>query len=349
VRLARNAALLLASLLVSIGAAELAVRFAFRDVTTTTPIDSWFGERWKNQHLRRFRGYRERPFTWQRAPGERRIALIGDSFSVAMGLPEAERFGNRIEAALSGPDGGFRVLHLARPGQEIHGHLATLREDALRADPDFVLLQFYANDVEVSKRGKPRSRPLLGFTALHASLYRHSALYLLASAGWDAFQVRAGLVEDWPAYLHRRYGDPDGDSALAMALLREFFDTCRAAGKPVAVVLFPVLSAQLGPDDPFGFLYDRVLTECAAAGVACVDLRPVFAPFAGEFERLRLNRFDHHASAFAHALAAQALLDALGPTWRALPVREPQAAGRLPMSRSDSLRFSMPTKPSPPV
>lgn len=317
-RLASHAALALASLLFALGGAELVVRWSFHDLTTTSPIDSWFGRRWKAAHLHRHAGFRDRPFPWEKPAGELRIVVIGDSLTVAMGLPEAERYGERIEAALGPP---FRVIQMARPGEELDGHLATLRRDALRAEPDFVLLQFYVNDFEISKLGKPRARPLLRPYWLHKGLYRHSALYTLAAQAWWALQPRLGLVEDYASYMERRYGDPRGESLIAVRVLREFFALCRRERLPVGGLLFPPLGPALGGEDPFDFLYDRVLEECERAGVVCVDLRPVFAPYADDVPRLRLNRFDHHASAFAHELAAGALLEAFGERWRALPLR----------------------------
>jgi hypothetical protein len=319
-RLAANAAILLLSLVLALGAAELAVRFAFRDVTTTTPISSWFGERWKEKHLRRIGGFRDRPFTWEAPPGQRRIVVIGDSFTVAMGLPEEQRYGNRIEATLNQEGADFRVLQFARPGQELNGHVQTLREQGLRASPDFVLLQFYVNDMEISKLGRPYPRNLIRTGWVHAEFFRRSALYDVANFQWSALQLRLGWVEDYASYMRRRYGDPKGESKLAMALLRDFFATCRREGIPVGMVLFPQISAQLGDDYPFAILHERVLAECARAGVRCVDLHEVYAPHALEYSRLQLNRFDHHASAFGHALAADALMQAFGVRWRALPI-----------------------------
>ncbi len=317
-RLASNCALALASLAVALFLAESAVRWIYRDITTTTPIESWFGERWKDAHLTRYRGFRDRPFSRGKPPGERRIVIVGDSFTVAMGIPSEARYGERIEAALTAGGGPTRVVQLARPGQELDGHLATLRGEALSVGPDFVLLQFYVNDFEISKLARPHPRPPIAVGWLHALLYRRSAIYSVLTLQWNSAQLRWGLVEDYASYMGRRYGDPLGESRLAVAALRGFFDTCRERRIPVGMVLFPVLT----PRAPaFDFLYDRVLEECETARVPCVDLRPVFGSDPEALPRLRLNRFDHHASALAHELAARALLDELGPSWFALPFR----------------------------
>ena len=63
------------------------------------------------------------------------------------------------------------------------------------------------------------------------------------------------------------------------------------------------------------FLHERVLGECERLDVECLDLT---SRYAGEDPRtLWVNRFDRHPSAHAHAIAAEAILERFGPTWRA--------------------------------
>ena len=148
-RVLTNGALALGAVALALAAGELAARWVYRDLTTTSPIESWFGERWRAEHLRlNSIGLRERGFSWSKPNGLYRIAVVGDSFTVAMGIDTAERYPERIRAAL-----GTRtqVLQFAQPGHEIHHHVLTLRRRALRAEPDFVLLQWYVNDFEIDK------------------------------------------------------------------------------------------------------------------------------------------------------------------------------------------------------
>jgi len=97
-----------------------------------------------------------------------------------------------------------------------------------------------------------------------------------------------------------------------MQELHSFLRTAKEAGVPVAVVLFPHLDARMGADDPFAILDERVCEACAEESVPCIDLREVFSDYADRIELLRVNRFDHHASALAHRLAAERLLEVLG-------------------------------------
>jgi len=320
-RVAATAALAIAAVAVSLAAAEIGVRVVYRDLTTTSPIESWFGLRWKREHLRRNRfGFRDGEFSVRKPPGTTRIVVVGDSFTAAMGIAEDERYTERLEAELRSRLGAVEVLNFANPGAEIDDHVETLRRAVLPVRPDFVLLQWYVNDVEIDKRGRPRPSHLVARPVLHAALFAHSALYALLDQQWAWIQVRLGLTRSYEAYLRERYGDPNGEgSRRAMDELRAFLRTAKQAEVPVAVVLFPHLDDRLGSDYPFAFLDERVLEVCAEQAVPCIDLREVFAAWAGRAGLLRVNRFDHHAGALAHRLAAERLLEVLGPLWWGLP------------------------------
>jgi len=320
-RLAATAALAIVSVAAALGAAEIGVRILYRDLTTTSPIESWFGLRWKREHLQRNRfGFRDGEFSVRKPPGTTRIIVVGDSFTAAMGIAEDERYTERLEAALRARRGRVEVLNFANPGAESDDHVETLRRAALPAGPDFVLLQWYVNDFEIEKQGRPRPRHLVPWPTAHAALFAHSALYAVLEQQWAWIQVRLGLTPSYEEYLRERYGDPRGEgSRRAMQELREFLRTAKEAEVPVAVVLFPHLDDRLGAEYPFAFLHERVLEVCAEETVPCIDLREVFSAYAGRMELLRVNRFDHHPGALAHRLAAERLLEVLGPVWWGTP------------------------------
>jgi hypothetical protein len=329
-----SAALALASVALALGAGEVAVRVVFRDLTTTSPIDSWFGLRWKREHLRRnCFGFRDGEFSPRKPPGVYPIVAIGDSFTAAMGIAEEERYTERLEAALRAGRGPTEVLNFANPGAELDAHVETLRHAGLAVAPDLVLLQWYPNDFEIGKQGQPRPRPLLPWPRAHRALFAHSALYAILDRHWAWLQVRLGLTRSWEEYLRERFGDPAGEgSRRATDALRDFAALARGADVPIAIVLFPQLSDRQGDEDPLAFLHERVLEVCAQESIPCVDLRAVTAAWAGNSEALRVNRFDHHASALLHRLAAERLLEALGPRWLQAPARE-RGGGSAPPTR----------------
>lgn len=316
-RIAATTLLALGATSVALLGAELTVRCVFRDVTTTSPIASYFGLRWKEQYLRWNRsGFREREYQLRKPLGVYRIAVIGDSNAVAMGLPEEERFSNLIEVSLNRGGRRFEVLNFARPGAETHNEVSTLRNDVLPAEPDFVLLQWYPNDFEYSKEGRPPPpRTLALDEELHRRLYRYSALYILLNHAWQSLQISQGWVVRFEDYMRARFADPESiDSRIAMVQLRGFVLGCEQAEVPVGIVLFPRPTKNL-PAYPLAFLHERVLALCEERGIPCLDLTPTYAPYADRMQQIWLNRFDHHFSALAHRLAAERILEAFREHW----------------------------------
>ncbi|MBI5717894.1 MAG: SGNH/GDSL hydrolase family protein [Burkholderiales bacterium] len=100
-----------------------------------------------NQH-----GYRDAERTLAKPPGTLRIAVLGDSFVEARQVALADSFVSRLGPALAGcPALGGRpveVLNFGVPGYATTEALLTMRQDALRFSPDWVLLALYpGNDV----------------------------------------------------------------------------------------------------------------------------------------------------------------------------------------------------------
>lgn len=310
-----NALLLLATLAFAIGVGEVAARIAFRDVTTTGDFTSYFSREWKAGVRENSLGFREREIG-PKPPGVFRIAMVGDSLTYGPGLEESQRFGNRVEAALTeraGP-GRFEVLNFGRPGAATEDEVEILEQAALGTDPDFVLLQWYRNDVEGRHlTGRPRSLRLIPSDYLTARLHVHSALYYLIVQQWNRLQVPLGLVGSYDDYMRERFEDPTSpDSQIAERWLVRFVETARNAGLPVGIVVFPVL----WPHDEFDYLSERVLDLCRARNVPCLDLGPPFAA-AGPPRELWVNRLDSHPGARANAIAAEAIVERFGALWGA--------------------------------
>ena len=154
-------------------------------------------------------------------------------------------------------------------GADTNREVDILQQAVWRTDPDFVLLEWYVNDLE---NGDHLERPQpyvlipgeggLGVglrAATHASLLR-----ALLEQQFAILQERLGLTETYPAYMNRLFGDPASPHWQAAAHeLRRFIAECRAHRTPVAIALFPHLSAGL-PTGAYEFadLHDQVLEIC---------------------------------------------------------------------------------------
>jgi hypothetical protein len=301
---------------VGLVAAELGVRWILRDVTTTADATSYFAVRWKRDHVRlnawRFRGPE---VVVARPPGVYRIAVVGDSFTEGQGVRERDRFTDLLAGRLNARGGRYDVLNFGRAGAESVDHVDTLTTAALVTEPDFVLLQWYVNDVEGrDKRARPRPWRLIPSSAVLQRLRPASALYFLVNQQWIAVQQRIGLLQSYEDYMIERFGDADSPaSRAAQDALERFVDITRRRGVPVGMVLF---GAAYGAPSRLDFLVGRTLAFCRRERLTCVDLRPAFARH-GDATRLWASRLDAHPGVLAHRVVADELMRVFGSTWRA--------------------------------
>lgn len=294
-------------------AAEAATRWVFRDVTASADGGGYFSRhRSRGDHFNDH-GFRERQFSMARPPGVYRVAVIGDSFTFGNGLDMQERYTDVLNRWLGDR---FEILNFGSPGHNTPHHLDTLRGRVLRASPNFVLLQWFVNDIEGHDlSGRPQPAFLIPHPELHRWLNRHSALYTVANLRWAEIQIMLGWVPSYADYLEQLAGDSRSFAAHEEAqLLHEFVQTTRAAGADVAILLFPDPGQDLGRNYPFAFLHERVLAVCRQEAIPCVDLRQDLA-LVKDRRTLWVSPFDHHPSAKANEIAALRILDRLQNRW----------------------------------
>ena len=318
----RNRLLLLAFTAVLLAPmAELATRWIFKDVTTSSDNGGYFSRRWNRAgavHMNAA-GFRERPFEASKAPGAYRIAVVGDSFTFGNGIRQQDRYSDLLQAQLPAH---IEVLNFGRAGANTPEHLGLVEHLLPQINPDFVLLQWYVNDSEDDDTsGRPTFRPLLPIRSLDNWLSERSALYTVANMQWAESQVAAGMTVSYVDYLSRRLADPNShDSRLDRQLLNELVALCKKQNVGIGIVLFPDTAAPIDARYPFGYLHQRVLDVCAEQGITCLDLREDFSLVADR-KSLWANRLDHHPSARANAIAAERILETYSQKWVAPPSR----------------------------
>ncbi len=295
-------------------AAEAGTRWVFRDITTSADSGSFFSRDWaRGSVLLNPEGFRERSVTMPKPDGTYRIAAIGDSFTFGTGLEPRQRYSDLMNAWL--PD-RFEVVNFGVPGDNTPNHLDTLRNHALPAQADFVLLQWFINDIEgLDLSARPQTWRLAPYPPLHRWLNRHSALYVVANMRCSEIQIAMGLAPSYADYLQARAGDPGSPDAQREAgLLRRIIDSGRRQGVGTGIVLFPDTGLPLDSRYPFAYLHDRVLAVCAEQGITCLDLRKDFAR-VHDRRSLWVSPFDHHPSAKANAIAAAEIIATFQRDW----------------------------------
>jgi lysophospholipase L1-like esterase len=292
-------------------ASEYALRYWYRHVRSSGNARDYFAQANPPAVLVNKYGYRDRE-VGPKDPNRYRIAVIGDSFTWGQGIEARERFTNLIEDAL-GPR--YEVLNLGIPAHDMPQHLEVL-DQALTAQPDFILLQLFINDFETAEMHRPHPHPLVSDTV--ARWGRSSVLYDLINGQWVRFQEATGLSERYVHYLDRNLRDPDAPNArIAFGMLRQFLEKAKAAHVPAGIVLFPMTDA-MGPHGsnyPVGFVHDRVKQIAAGENVPYLDLLPAFSSYADPTS-LWVSPFDAHPNAVANQRAAQEILYSFSGAWR---------------------------------
>lgn len=311
-----NVVMVVTALALSLAAAEGATRWFYRGVTSTADFRGYFTLKWMRADVRHNHyGYRGAEFDEVKPAAIYRVAAMGDSFTYGNGLTEPERYTDIVAAAVK--DRGVEVLNVGFPGNNWPEHVATLERRVLRLRPDFVLLQWGSNDIELDRdvAARPRVPPIIARRDWHEWLYERSALYTILNARWIGFQLQRQMGDTYDRYLTRLYAPPDSDGARqAEASMRRFIALCRKRGVAVGLVLFPDAAVSLGPDYPYRFMHDQVQRLCAAERVTCLDLLDPLSAVADRF-RLWVTPLDSHPSALANRLAAEQVLAVFAPRW----------------------------------
>ncbi|HEB87124.1 MAG TPA: SGNH/GDSL hydrolase family protein, partial [Gammaproteobacteria bacterium] len=299
VQILSSAAGLICVTVLALVVAEFGVRFAYRDVTTTADNESYFSDRWHENVRYNSLGFREREFDTDKSPGTYRIAVIGDSFAYGQGIEEQERFSNLLENWLNeqSADREYEVLNFARPGYETLDEIDVLEKTVLRINPDFVLLQWYINDVQGHESEKYEAGQSLNLVPHR--LRRRSALFYLIHEQIARFTSPGTSFDD---YQVAEFGDEQSPASVAAkGTLQAFVRACKNRGIAVGIVVF---SESYFRETPLDFLADRVLALCEEESIPCVDMRGKLLEYK-EGRKLWASRLDPHPSAFANKLTAE--------------------------------------------
>jgi len=268
-------------------------------------------------------GFRHPPLG-PRAPGERRILVLGDSVTAADYLRREEIYTARLQALLAGlsglEPGPVQVVNAGVGNVGIREEIALLEDRGLAIEPDVVLLAFYLNDAQPSWGavfGGPAQPGIERYSVLLQALEQLRALRRLRDSPLVAWRAQAETLDwraspealralaesaaaDWGAAWHPgAWGAVDEGLARLRAL-------AQAHGFRAAVLAFPVVyqvEAAFLERGPQAALAERA----ARLGLPFLDLLPVLRRDAGPAAFLD----QCHLDARGHAVVAQALQEFL--------------------------------------
>lgn len=173
------------SLALAVAASEVVLRVVYRDGGTAT-LAGPGGREFEYTYLndQQLRGPMA---TGPKAPGVQRIMVMGDSITWGQGVRQWEDTYPPLALKTLNAEGRrYDMAVFAYAGKEIDNHLATISQAIANVDPDIVVYQWYNNDVEISKAGRPRNQRAWRAMPWHDALKRWSYLYFVLDFALDA-------------------------------------------------------------------------------------------------------------------------------------------------------------------
>ena len=207
-----NVALLAASLLLALGAAELLARAFLTQpaepvASQYTQFDPLLGWRHKPGARARFPqgdyvinelGLRDTKRDYDAAPGVFRLMVLGDSFAEGFSVPLEDGVSQVLERSLTRPDCPVEVLAAGTVGYSTDQEYLYYREEGRRFAPGVVVLLFYYNDIIYNARESVgrAPKPLLTFRDGGPRL-KTSPLAPPAQADAAGARIRGSVAWSW--------------------------------------------------------------------------------------------------------------------------------------------------------
>jgi lysophospholipase L1-like esterase len=238
-------------------------------------------------------GLRERELTPQKPPGERRVVMLGDSFTLGWGVPVEETFARRLEEMLRADGREYRVINMGTGNYNTVMEVELFKWKGLGLDPDVLVLMYFLNDTEPVPHAK--SGPLLEVAS-------HSYLFAFMFDRFTRLRSRLSSASRWDDYYAGLYSDSNAANLERNAeAVRELAALCRSHGIDMLIVSIP----ELHETGAYKFACATAHIERLARdlGVPFIDLLPSVS--TQEPDSLWVGREDHHANARANAIFAE--------------------------------------------
>jgi hypothetical protein len=242
-------------------------------------------------------GFRDEPFTVERDSDVRRLALVGDSFAMGLGVHRPDTAATILEDTLRGVyDCPVEVYNFGVSGYNSPDYVRVVDEVVMDYQPDALLVWYFLNDVGIDKSAF-FEEALLG-----ERLYFPLGRVELRSVG---------LLSNWLQRFTQAersiqgFNDSYRDDAMwgrVVSHLEMIAEDARAADIPYGLYVHPILF-RLDASYPYAAIHQQVIAEAAAQGYFTADL---LDPLRGQpYFDLWVHPVDSHPNEIAHRLTGE--------------------------------------------
>ncbi len=261
-------------------------------------------------------GYRGEPLPRVKPAGERRVVMIGDSFTFGDMVADEATLPAQLEKSLRQRCGPIRVINAGVSGTTILGQ-DTMAERALAIQPDVVVLTYYENDLTdllhpywhiLQRNREAKSRfPL---SVVYPTL-RRTALWHLALG------ARGRMREERYARMRSKASTDSASFDIPWDSLREHYTArLHALANSLRERQVEFVFATYPAVDGFGTSarYEkarRIIASADSAGIPTVDLLTGLQDSGKDIEELYFVPVDDHPRPEGYAVAAAQLSNTL--------------------------------------
>jgi hypothetical protein len=252
-------------------------------------------------------GFRDEPFTVEQERGVRRVALVGDSFAMGLGVQPEDTAASWIERTLTEEFAcETEVYNFGISGYNADSYPAVVEEAVLQYEPDALLVWYFINDIGVDisdfyEEALLQQNPYFPVGSRYIQSVGLSSNWLQrrtqAELGIQSFYEAYADVDLWDATIENL------DTVATLAIDNNI--------TPILAV-HPILYRLNAY--PYAEIHQQVIGEADEIGYITMDL---YQPLAGQpYNELWVHPIDSHPNEIAHertgVYAAEQLATALG-------------------------------------
>ncbi len=262
-------------------------------------------------------GYRDREFTEPTATNKFVIAVLGDSYTFAQGVPQEATYPAIMEKILNQHVGKdyFRVWNLGVSGYNTDQESYILESFVLPHRPAWVVVGYNINDYEpvnIPPTGPPgnvqespqqleRKKKVLDIDLVVIHFVKHKLGDLIR-------QIRPGWYHSsYVSDVKKAYLDPTGPWHDVANKLKSMKEMCQARGIGFTVAILPAMFDFTRYE--FADVHAVIYSFCKENSIDVIDVAPLFSGMKAP--QLHVSLMDPHPNAKAQAIFAQAIADHL--------------------------------------
>ncbi|MCC3412825.1 MULTISPECIES: SGNH/GDSL hydrolase family protein [unclassified Microcoleus] len=238
------------------------------------------------------KGFRGADLPFEKANGITRIAFLGDSFTLGMGVKDNDTLPISFERAIQSKYPNTQVLNFGISGTSTKEQIKLLEEYVIKFKPDVVVIVVFLNDADRTGTINFISRPKVLAEVRKNSFFINALIGSIEKPMLYKEMVRHYL----DGYLE---GSPGWESVKTG--LRKGKTISEQQNFQLVVAVYPVLF-KLDDSYPFRHIHKTIEDYCASLKIPFVDL---FDGFVGQQDsKLWVHKTDQHPNEVANRIAA---------------------------------------------